>query len=681
MIDNKNLITAETEIERAEADLLNYTPFARRVKDIIAGYADNPEPLTIGIYGRWGDGKSSFLNLIAEQLKGEKYVEIRYNPWRYGDEAQMHSDFFGILSSKLKGEKNGALKKAGQSIKKYRRYFKVSRLSVGPLYADLKIPEKPLAEVKADINEELKNSNKKIIIFIDNVDRLDRDEIHTLFRLIKANADFKNTIFLIGMDPDCVAAAICDRYGKDIEAGKRFLEKIVNIPLPLPLAEGVYLERFLREKIEPILKQVPISSPGLAELKRSLIGRYFDAPREVIRVVNSFIVSLYAIGAETNLHDLFWVAYLKVKDPKIYEWIKEFAQHIDRDSLSLNLITLNSESRWEAKAETGLRKKIKAHATEMVYQVVELLFPFDGGGNGKGERHAQLRINQAYHFEKYFSLHTVGKILRGAFSEYSEAVYAGKDKSALGLLKSMVDKDREQVIDRLKSILREEQRPQYEKHIPFLVAHLDLLEREEADGDESNPSILLLRRIAEKFRYEENEALCLAVAERLTYIRLYQMLEYFINIIKPPYWNRLVGPMIEKIEQESEPFYKHLKIARGIMCLWAAHDREALRQYISDSLSSKDHLVAFLRGLDSVRHGDSPPFTPDCYTFLRETFDVDLTLEKARAFFPDMAGCDLEELAREGKAQGGFLRSSQDGYPAEAVVKQFFYEHLKARKA
>lgn len=121
---NKNLITNEKAITTEEQDSLNYYPFAQKIQSIIQGYSNNPESLTIGIYGKWGAGKSSFLNLIEKNIelfekdsKDKKYIKFHYNPWIYQTKEEMLFDFFNTLSKKLIYNEKDTLKKAGKLIK------------------------------------------------------------------------------------------------------------------------------------------------------------------------------------------------------------------------------------------------------------------------------------------------------------------------------------------------------------------------------------------------------------------------------------------------------------------------------------------------------------------------------------------------------------------------------------
>ena len=183
-MDNKNIITNELPIKSKDDDLLNYYPFAEKIKEIIQGYSSNPAPLTIGIYGKWGTGKTSLLNLVERHIelfqkdkKDKLFIKFHYNPWVYQSKEEMLFDFFNTLSRKLIYSENEYLKKAGESILKYSRYLESIRLSVSggipklfnagitiepykilkALGEDIKGEEKSLEEMKRDIDKTLES--------------------------------------------------------------------------------------------------------------------------------------------------------------------------------------------------------------------------------------------------------------------------------------------------------------------------------------------------------------------------------------------------------------------------------------------------------------------------------------------------------------------------------------------
>ncbi len=423
-LSNRDLITNEIPIKDPDDDFFNFTEFAEKIKKIIQGYADNTEPLTIGIYGKWGDGKTSLLNLIEKNIERfEKkkndlpIIKFHYSPWLYHSEKEMIEDFFENLSKKTFSNSNPELKKAGKLIKKYSRYLKAIKISANigipnkfgggmsfepseilkALGEDLSGDNKTLLEIKKEINKVLEKSNYKIIIFIDDIDRLDKKEIYSVFKLIKNVVNFNNLVFILAFDPDYVAKAIFNRYGNDEIAGKKFLEKIINIPLELPLIENADLDYFVKTKLEEKLEKLNVDEIQKIDLIQKINGRYFENPREFIRILNAFTISAHIVGNEVNIHDLFWIEYLKIKNPIVYKLIKDYVKFITNRMLINEIITFEHDDTLE---------KIKEKSKNLTFTVVKSLF----NGKDKNQIDKELRVCSLNHIEKYFSYHTKRKV-------------------------------------------------------------------------------------------------------------------------------------------------------------------------------------------------------------------------------------------------------------------------------
>src|SRR5688572_29901269 len=95
---------------------------------------------------------------------------------------------------------------------------------------------------------------------IDDIDRLARKEIQTILRLVKLTARFQHVSYILAFDDEIVAAALGERYGEGGSAsGRRFLEKIVQVPLHLPPADSNELRKLAFEGVDQALTQSGIT--------------------------------------------------------------------------------------------------------------------------------------------------------------------------------------------------------------------------------------------------------------------------------------------------------------------------------------------------------------------------------------------------------------------------------------
>ncbi|WP_034062511.1 KAP family P-loop NTPase fold protein [Lacinutrix jangbogonensis] len=282
MSENTHFL-GDNPIERIEDDLFNFEHYALKVQQLIQLNSNDSNPLTIGIYGKWGEGKTSFLKLIENKIDVWKKTEAQkgilkyhFNPWRYSTEEEMLFDFFDGLAKTMFVDKNSNLQKVGKGILRFSKYLKAVKISASAgisttnkisatfepseifkaLGEDFVGKDITLDKLKDKVNEALKVSNYKIVVFIDDIDRLDKDEIYTILKIVKLNGNFNNFIYLIPLDSEHVSKAISKRYGDEIKDGRFFLEKIINIPIHLPRIEEEDLKYFFESKFDLIKKSL-----------------------------------------------------------------------------------------------------------------------------------------------------------------------------------------------------------------------------------------------------------------------------------------------------------------------------------------------------------------------------------------------------------------------------------------
>ncbi len=271
-----------------------------------------------------------------------------FNPWRLADDDSMFRGFFSTLAKAIGASLSSGFERAAASANRWagwlRRvtrflalWFKSVETVDGLLARFSEIAKKGdsvgLEELRDRIVDRLSESKKRVIILIDDLDRLDKDETHTLFRLIKACADFPNVCYVLAFDDTVVAKAIGERYGGgDESAGSAFLEKIIQIPLQLPAAAREDLRSLCFGQVEEAL------SVAGTELTTKQVGEFvasFDrgvsirltTPRAAKRFGNGLMFALPSLVGETNPVDHLLVEALRAFYPEVYEVVR--ANHAD----------------------------------------------------------------------------------------------------------------------------------------------------------------------------------------------------------------------------------------------------------------------------------------------------------------------------------------------------------------
>lgn len=197
------------------------------------------------INASWGAGKSSFISLVkSELIKDKKIIWVDFNPWNYLSGEKMILDFFKTLDKRIR---EIYLHGLGSNLKKYINLLSVSHsaklLDIFNLNIELaqNTSKADLASLKQDIETKLGSIKERIIIVIDDIDRLPPDMVLIILRLVGITANFPNIFFILAMDYKKIGRLIIQELGKDYE---NYLQKIVNENISLPSWSAKDLRKF-----------------------------------------------------------------------------------------------------------------------------------------------------------------------------------------------------------------------------------------------------------------------------------------------------------------------------------------------------------------------------------------------------------------------------------------------------
>lgn len=444
------MLSPDKPIISIEEDLLNRTPFAKNISRIIREWKKR-ESLVIGLYGQWGSGKSSLKNLILDILRSEEsscpYI-IEFNPWQCSNNELLSTAFFqeieiilGKTHRRDKSESNEAKERA----EKWKMYSSIcSVASVGLKVAGAFVPgvsllgeatgqmasvgesgakalaakgaiNKTLTDLKKEIDKDLKELDKPILVLIDDVDRLSAEEITLLFQLVKANGDFHNLIYVILCQRSIVEKAL-EKLAPG--AGREFLEKIIQVPFDIPTPSRDTLKKELFAKLGQLGKgfEKIHENPVLNQLYERALKYYFETVRDIRRFLNtlSFHVELLRPKGylEVNVVDLIALEVLRVFEQGIYERLP-----IIKDTLVFSSTkgeeTTNQESSINLQKEnmefltSSANKDNKLEVSEILQYLFPHLnfkssWPIQGDFTIETLKHR--RVCHPNYFDRYFQL-------------------------------------------------------------------------------------------------------------------------------------------------------------------------------------------------------------------------------------------------------------------------------------
>ncbi|MDN3577072.1 P-loop NTPase fold protein [Chitinimonas viridis] len=324
---------SDEPISGADQDRFNRAPFASRIADTIARRPD-PSSLVVGVFGPWGDGKTSVLKMMEEELRRHDHVVVlHFNPWHFQSEDQLIRGFFLALADGLDRELSNRQEKIGEALKNYGSLLAVVPLVSGAADAAAGIGETMsnvnLDELRSRIENFLAGSGKRVVVLVDDIDRLDRSETHSIFKLVKLSADFKHTSYVLAFDDEVVAAALGERYGSGgQQAGRAFLEKIIQVPLHLPPADTASLRILTFEGVEAALSMAGIE---LKKAQADAFARHFvdgleprlSTPRAAKLYTNALMFALPLLKGEVNVMNLMLIEGIRILYPALYAAIRD----------------------------------------------------------------------------------------------------------------------------------------------------------------------------------------------------------------------------------------------------------------------------------------------------------------------------------------------------------------------
>lgn len=471
--------SADAPITSSSEDLLGRGDFARALAHVLYRHRGS-ESLVVALRGEWGSGKTSIKNLVVEALSpaGETKMQVvTFNPWQWGTDEAITRAFFREIAVALGDAEQSVF--ARRRAHEFRRYAKtletlsgglksagsraasaaawlsgvgflvaggvvwlepsakmlatamlviagavliLSRI-IGFLGRDRE-DDRPLDVSRFDLEQRLKEMPRNVLVVVDDMDRLEDEQIRTVIRHVKANANFPGLTYLL-----LYQRSILERAFGEGEDGRQYLEKIVQAAFDVPVVEGERIGRIVLAELEKITQ--PLPSDGKFDQKRwgnIWVGglRHFfknlrDAKRFVGGVEVQFSLHSGKRVLETNLIDTVALEVLRLFEPDVYAAI----------SRTRTLITGTARERREADKEP-IKATIAAarpEYKEAVQYVVSQLFPIVGwafGGSWYGTDweegwSSERRICSPRYFDRYFSLRLPdGQISDSEFMDFLE---------------------------------------------------------------------------------------------------------------------------------------------------------------------------------------------------------------------------------------------------------------------
>lgn len=476
LYNNFTMRHSDKPVQKLSEDSLGRKNFAIKLAHDIANWNDT-ESLVIGLYGKWGDGKTSVINFIKDLYENPSEINIEknsksiptiieFNPWFFSNSGSIIQNFLLEVGKEL-GQSNSEIdRQIANKIGMMRLYLEpvstfgekieswmfrwllpvlgLTLVEITDRIVDLnsilywtivivltllsflkfanKISEffedfyrkrsnlndKTLNQIKEEVKEKLLERGQKILFIIDDVDRLTPDEVKVLFQLVKINLDLPNLIYLISMDVSTVGKMLTTSSIN----GDEYIEKIVQIPVPLPKASEEKISQFLFNELDALLKffsKEKWDQERWSSIYRSGLGKIYlkrNNLRIIKRTISQMSVAAKVISKEVDAIDFICIRTLENFYPDLYHFISNNKEIFT---------TSNTHSEYQKRKLDDYKKTLEIELSKVEPYIkdflLELFQPlksnienYSYGQETDTELRKNRRVSSPEYFDSYFYL-------------------------------------------------------------------------------------------------------------------------------------------------------------------------------------------------------------------------------------------------------------------------------------
>ena len=340
-----NIFAEDLPIEEIANDGFFRTDYFTHIQNTVRDIKfDSTKAFSIGLNSSWGYGKTSLLIILRKLFEGTPdTIYMDYNPWMSSSKSGLTLDFFVQLEDTLSShiETDNLIIRYGKALAKI-DVGQNPLKTVGKLFES----ETSLKERHDSVSSLIQKTNKRFVVIIDDLDRLDNQEVFEVLRLIRNTANFSRMIFVVAYDKGYLLNAL---QKNNVYAPEKYLEKIFNLEMLLPYIEKSNLSKMLikafetglntfgivQNELTQILDQFKLltnATTSSSDLKfkavNELIWSILKNKRDVIRFSNSLLLIYRSNYKYTYLPDLILLEIIKFLDIKNYEEIGHEGEYL-----------------------------------------------------------------------------------------------------------------------------------------------------------------------------------------------------------------------------------------------------------------------------------------------------------------------------------------------------------------
>lgn len=270
-------------------------------------------------------------------------------------------------------------------------------------YAD---ESKSLDDLKGALEQRLKTiAPSKIVVVVDDLDRLTPSEAAQMISLVKGLGRLPNVVYLLGYHLDVLAQHLEKVYQGKSGDGSLYLEKIVQYQRRLPMLAVNSLVNLLEPLIEDSLTNADENTrKRFGDAWRNFAAHHIKTPRDVVRIGNAFKIAHSDVGEFTDPADLFILEVLLAKDVSLYSWIRQNLSSLCGEDFEFAGADGRRRLREVIEKQGYEKDDLSTRALALLFPRVAEAFQTYGSTNEDSRSRAQKRLHLLEFSRAYFDI-------------------------------------------------------------------------------------------------------------------------------------------------------------------------------------------------------------------------------------------------------------------------------------
>ena len=402
------MITGDNPIKNPEDDVIGRAATAQKFAQQVLEL-DTSEGAVVGVLGPWGSGKTSFINLARREFEKAEVPILDFNPWMFSGTAQLVESFFIELTAQLKG--HSTLAEVGEYLENYGEVLSgMGELPVIGAWIDgISDTAKVLSEIlqrrkkgvqgqRKQLEEALSDLDKPIVVVLDDIDRLETSEIRDIFKLVRLTANFPNIIYIVAFDRDRVEDALAEQG----LPGRDYLEKILQVPVDLPVVPSYVLTKQIISALNDALTDIenlsPVDEQVWPDVLMEVIQPLIRNLRDIRRYTATIHGTIRSLNGQIALADLLALEAIRIFLPDVFKLLHSVIDGLTGSNSTSQvphppeILQKQTDSLIEAAGDHG----------DVVKSMIMRLFPagghyIGGGSYGSGWKKGWLKERRVAH--------------------------------------------------------------------------------------------------------------------------------------------------------------------------------------------------------------------------------------------------------------------------------------------